>query len=77
MLSLFTRLLFGCRHQRISWPQTEGRRFKQRTYVCCLDCGKELLYDWAGLEMIPRQPKVVEMNQRRREVAAMKRMRWR
>lgn len=37
--------LFGCKHERYSWPQTvEGK-----TTVSCLDCGKSLDYDWAGL----------------------------
>ena len=32
--------LLGCRHARLTWPQTrEGR-----TTRCCLACGKELEY---------------------------------
>ena len=32
--------LLGCRHSRLTWPQTrEGR-----TTRCCLVCGKEIEY---------------------------------
>jgi len=37
--------LFGCPHDRHSFPQTiEGK-----TTVSCLDCGRTMPYDWAGL----------------------------
>ena len=34
----FFRLLFGCRHPRISWP-VNGR-------VQCPDCARTFRYDW-------------------------------
>jgi hypothetical protein len=38
---LFDRLL-GCRHHRTTFPMTA----RGRTYVCCLDCGREFDYNW-------------------------------
>ena len=59
-------LLFGCPHRRTTFPLTPRRsagmphsgpsRFG--TYVACLDCGKELAYDWhemrVGAPVMPR-----------------------
>lgn len=50
---------FGCRHSRYSFPVTV-RRLTRRpqaaaltgTYVACLDCGKELPYDWQEMKVI-------------------------
>lgn len=51
--------LFGCRHPRYSFPVTirgAARRPKAAvltgTYVACLDCGKELPYDWTDMKII-------------------------
>src|SRR5436190_22299774 len=48
--------LFGCTHRKTTFPITPIRRCriatrsitekKAQTYVACLDCGKELPYDW-------------------------------
>lgn len=54
MLPSILNSLFGCAHQRTTFPQTPARKsigvstFSQRngTYVVCLDCGKEFAYDW-------------------------------
>jgi hypothetical protein len=54
-------VLFGCRHQRVSFPQT--RRQTQRrseaarqtgTYIVCLDCGKEFAYDWNTMSVVSK-----------------------
>jgi len=50
---------FGCRHPRYSFPVTV-RRLARRpqaaaltgTYVACLDCGRELPYDWQEMKVI-------------------------
>lgn len=47
----FLRGIFGCAHARYSWP----RASETGTYVACLDCGKEMPYDWAGLGGKPVQ----------------------
>jgi len=51
--------LFGCKHARYSFPVTirRGMRRPQAaaltgTYVACLDCGKELPYDWREMKVI-------------------------
>ena len=57
--------LFGCAHQRTTFPMTPGHRkagtvsaTPSGTYVACLDCGQEFAYDWksmqVGEQMAPR-----------------------
>jgi hypothetical protein len=55
MLQSFINSLFGCSHQRTTFPLTPGRNgaahassgaTRNGTYVACLDCGKEFAYDW-------------------------------
>jgi hypothetical protein len=50
---------FGCWHSRYSFPVTirgTARRPQAAaltgTYVACLDCGKELPYDWQEMRAI-------------------------
>ena len=46
-MSKLFRWLFGCAHTRTTYPITPGRSSaRKHTYVCCLDCGRELDYDW-------------------------------
>ena len=58
MLSRILSGLFGCWHTHYSFPITvkKGRRspaaFATGTYVVCLDCGKELPYDWKQMKII-------------------------
>jgi len=40
--------VFGCRHARYSFPQT----VRGKTTVACLECGKELRYDWQNMRVI-------------------------
>ena len=50
--------LFGCWHHRYSFPITikKGPRsraaFATGTYVVCMDCGKELPYDWKQMKVV-------------------------
>jgi hypothetical protein len=52
--------LFGCKHSRYSFPVTVRKATMRRpqaaaltgTYVACLDCGKELPYDWEEMKVI-------------------------
>ena len=49
--------LFGCSHQRTTFPLTAGRmNAASRTYVVCLDCGKEFPYNWADMRIGERVP---------------------
>ena len=61
---MFSRVydaMFGCRHSRYSFPITiRSRRSsaasRAGTYVVCLDCGKELSYDWNAMKIVHAQP---------------------
>lgn len=50
--------LFGCVHHRYGFPITmkKGPRsraaFATGTYVVCLDCGKEMPYDWKQMKIV-------------------------
>ncbi len=62
---MFSRVydaMFGCRHSRYSFPITiRSRRMatgsRAGTYVVCLDCGKELAYDWNAMKIVNEQSK--------------------
>jgi len=71
MLQSLINSLFGCSHQRTTFPLTPARRNsgialpgpqRNGTYVTCLDCGKEFAYDWKamriGQPVINRVPSV-------------------
>ena len=55
--------LFGCWHRRTSFPITaKGQRVQAasgaKTYVVCLECGREFAYDWQKMRILsPRQDK--------------------
>jgi hypothetical protein len=61
MFACVVDALFGCWHQRYSFPITikKGPRsraaFATGTYVVCLDCGKELPYDWKQMKVVSAQ----------------------
>ena len=63
MLSRIFDALFGCWHNRYSFPITvkNGRRspagFQTGTYVVCLDCGKEMPYDWKQMKIVGARAK--------------------
>ncbi len=50
MLQSLLSAVFGCTHQRTTFPQTPGRN-KTATYVVCLDCGKEFAYNWTEMRL--------------------------
>ncbi len=52
---------FGCSHSHYSFPRSTGIHSVSRrteaaaltgTYVACLDCGKELPYDWTAMKVV-------------------------
>jgi len=56
--------LFGCWHNHYSFPITVksgARRARAAsltgTYVVCLDCGRELPYDWEDMKVIGTRSK--------------------
>ena len=49
MLQQILDTMFGCSHRRTTFPLTPTRKSgaaRHNTYVTCLDCGKELSYNW-------------------------------
>ena len=58
MIGKFLDALFGCWHNRYSFPLTVHSRSRSKaaavtgTYVVCLDCGKELPYDWDEMKVV-------------------------
>lgn len=58
MLSRFLDSIFGCSHRHYGFPLTvkSGKRspaaFITGTYVVCLDCGKEMPYDWKQMRIV-------------------------
>jgi len=59
MIANLVDVLFGCRHSRYSFPRTirVGARRPPAaaltgTYVACLDCGRELPYDWEEMKVV-------------------------
>jgi hypothetical protein len=59
MIQSFLNSIFGCAHQRTTFPLTPPRKSSgislpsQRSgaYVVCLDCGKEFSYDWKQMRI--------------------------
>ena len=52
MLS-FLDVLFGCAHRHRTFPRTAKKtETDSTTYVVCLDCGKELPYDWQEMRLV-------------------------
>lgn len=59
MIAKLVDALFGCWHNRYSFPMTVRPGIRRNaaasltgTYVVCLDCGKELAYDWKEMRVI-------------------------
>jgi len=58
MIASLFNSLFGCSHNRTTFPLTPSRRTqlssepsRQGTYVVCLDCGKEFDYNWKEMRV--------------------------
>ena len=50
---------FGCRHKRTSFPITLPKNARpaaraSKTYIVCLDCGREMPYDWTEMRVVKR-----------------------
>lgn len=60
MINKIFDAMFGCWHNHYSFPITVKTGSSRRsqaaaltgTYVVCLDCGKELPYDWQDMRVI-------------------------
>jgi hypothetical protein len=56
MLASLLNSLFGCSHQRTTFPITPNHKMaaashRHGTYVACLDCGQEFRYDWKQMRV--------------------------
>jgi hypothetical protein len=60
MLRVLVNSLFNCSHRRTTFPLTPPQKTGAfevpiatpfGTYVTCLDCGKELAYDWTEMRV--------------------------
>ena len=63
MFQSMLNVVFGCAHHRTTFPLTPGKNGTSRTYVACLDCGKEFAYNWADMrigEPVPVHGRAVE-----------------
>ena len=62
MFSRIMDVLFGCTHNHYSFPITVKKNvrslasFPAGTYVVCLDCGKEMPYDWKQMKIVGAAP---------------------
>jgi hypothetical protein len=65
MFSRILDVLFGCAHNHYSFPITVKKGVRSRaalltgTYVVCLDCGKEMAYDWKQMKIVNVVPERV------------------
>lgn len=64
MMSKVLNAVFGCWHSHYTFPITVRARSRRSpaasvtgTYVVCLDCGKELPYDWSEMKVLDPQPR--------------------
>jgi len=65
MITKLVDAFFGCWHPRYSFPIT-ARRGTHRskaasvtgTYVVCLECGKEMPYDWKEMKVLTSQRRI-------------------
>jgi hypothetical protein len=54
MLDALLNYLFGCSHERTTFPLTHTAKFGNRqraTYIACLHCGAEFAYDWEHMRV--------------------------
>jgi hypothetical protein len=59
MIAKLLDVLFGCKHSNYTFPITIRPRPRRNsaasltgTYVACLDCGRELPYDWEDMKIV-------------------------
>lgn len=45
-------MIFSCSHSRRTWPLSRINGKRVRTYVVCLDCGKEFTYSWEHMKVV-------------------------
>src|SRR6266436_3391352 len=46
--------IFRCQHRKTTFPRKQTIEFggsESKTYVVCLDCGKQFVYDWENMRL--------------------------
>ena len=65
MIHFLMNLITGCSHKRTTFPFTQVHNPRHlppsgdtcsRTYVVCLDCGKEFSYNWREMRIEKQAP---------------------
>jgi hypothetical protein len=54
MLDALLNYLFGCCHDKTTFPLTHTANLGNRqrtTYIACLNCGAEFVYDWKHMRV--------------------------
>ena len=54
MLVALLNYLFGCSHEKTTFPLTHTAKFcnqQRTTYIACLNCGAEFVYDWKHMQV--------------------------
>jgi hypothetical protein len=54
MLDALLNYLFGCCHNKTTFPLTHTANLGNRqrtTYIACLNCGAEFVYDWKHMRV--------------------------
>jgi hypothetical protein len=67
MIRSCIEFLFGCTHQRLSFPMTtpqDGTAGGPSAHVTCLDCGKEFWYDWESMRQTSEKRPTVQHGNR-------------
>jgi hypothetical protein len=49
--SFIINVFAGCSHRKTTFPLTDSKSARKRTYVVCLDCGKEFDYSWNQMKI--------------------------
>jgi len=69
MIAKLVNIFFGCWHSNYSFPITTksgkapNAAQPRRTYVVCLDCGKEFAYDWRAMRLVTSPPAAARNSQ--------------
>jgi len=76
MIKSLVSRIFGCAHNRTTFPLTPSRnsrafgRGRSGAYIVCLDCGKEFDYDWHEMRVTMPIPQHRDPIFRRKQRAA-------
>jgi hypothetical protein len=73
MINEVMNFVFRCSHRRITRPfspRTNQGNMLSNVYVVCLDCGRQLEYDWTEMRVGKPVARVVETSAKTKTAAA-------